>query len=69
MPVWYPITAKLYRMLTIAIALHRSFPKCRFSGLPGMTYVDHGLVPKAGHFTQEEAPEDTWRLIADFSGV
>ena len=24
---------------------------------------------KAGHFTQEEAPEDTWRLIADFSGV
>jgi len=25
------------------------------------------LVPNAGHFTQEEAPEDTWRLIADFS--
>jgi len=35
----------------------------------GMTHVDHALVPNAGHFTQEEAPEDTWRLIADFSGI
>jgi pimeloyl-ACP methyl ester carboxylesterase len=24
--------------------------------------VDHALVPNAGHFTQEEAPQDTWRL-------
>lgn len=35
----------------------------------GMTHVDHALVPNAGHFTQEEAPEDTWRLIADFSAI
>jgi pimeloyl-ACP methyl ester carboxylesterase len=35
----------------------------------GMTHVDHALVPNAGHFTQEEAPEDTWRLIADFSDI
>ena len=35
----------------------------------GMTHVEHALVPNAGHFTQEEAPEDTWRLIADFSGI
>jgi pimeloyl-ACP methyl ester carboxylesterase len=35
----------------------------------GMTHVEHGLVPNAGHFTQEEAPEDTWRLIADFSAI
>ena len=31
----------------------------------GMTHVDQALVPNAGHFTQEEAPEDTWRLIAE----
>ena len=31
MPVRYPITAKLCRMLTIAIAVPRSFPKCRHS--------------------------------------
>jgi hypothetical protein len=30
MPVRYPITAKLCRMLTIAIAVPRSFPKCPF---------------------------------------
>ena len=35
----------------------------------GMTHADHALVPNSGHFTQEEAPEDTWRLIADFSGM
>jgi pimeloyl-ACP methyl ester carboxylesterase len=35
----------------------------------GLTRVDHALVPNAGHFTPEEAPEDTWRLIADFSTV
>jgi pimeloyl-ACP methyl ester carboxylesterase len=26
-------------------------------------------VPGAGHFTQEEAPERTWRLIAEFAGL
>jgi len=35
----------------------------------GMTHVDHALVPNAGHFTQEEAPEDTWQVIAEFSGA
>jgi pimeloyl-ACP methyl ester carboxylesterase len=34
----------------------------------GMTDVSNALVPNAGHFTQEEAPEGTWRLIAEFSG-
>jgi pimeloyl-ACP methyl ester carboxylesterase len=33
----------------------------------GITHIDHALVPNAGHFTQEEAPENTWQLIADFS--
>ena len=32
MPVRYPITAKLCRMLTIAIAVPRSFPKCPIEG-------------------------------------
>jgi pimeloyl-ACP methyl ester carboxylesterase len=35
----------------------------------GLVRVDHGLVPAAGHFTQEEAPDDTWRLIAEFAGL
>lgn len=34
----------------------------------GLTQVAHGIVPDAGHFTQEEAPEPTWGLIADFIG-
>ena len=34
----------------------------------GCTRVDHAVVPGAGHFTQEEAPEDTWRLVAGFIG-
>ena len=33
----------------------------------GLAHVDHALVPNAGHFTQEEAPEHTWRLIAEFT--
>jgi pimeloyl-ACP methyl ester carboxylesterase len=35
----------------------------------GLTQVGHALVPNAGHFTQEEAPEDTWALIAEFAGI
>jgi pimeloyl-ACP methyl ester carboxylesterase len=35
----------------------------------GLDHVDQALVPNAGHFTQEEAPEDTWRIIAEFAGV
>jgi pimeloyl-ACP methyl ester carboxylesterase len=34
----------------------------------GCTRVDQAVIPGAGHFTQEEAPEDTWRLVADFLG-
>ena len=33
----------------------------------GMTHVQSALVPGAGHFTQEEAPAETWRLIARFA--
>jgi len=35
----------------------------------GLLHVDHALVPNSGHFTQEEAPEHTWRLIAEFAGI
>ncbi|MGH7868543.1 MAG: alpha/beta fold hydrolase [Candidatus Dormibacteraceae bacterium] len=35
----------------------------------GVEHVEQGLVPGAGHFTQEEAPQETWRLIADFAGL
>jgi pimeloyl-ACP methyl ester carboxylesterase len=35
----------------------------------GMTSVQSALVPGAGHFTQEEAPAETWRLIAGFAGL
>jgi pimeloyl-ACP methyl ester carboxylesterase len=35
----------------------------------GLTHVHHALVPNAGHFTMEEAPQDTWRLIAEFAGT
>jgi pimeloyl-ACP methyl ester carboxylesterase len=35
----------------------------------GLTRLTHGLVPGAGHFTQEEAPAETWRLIASFAGL
>jgi len=35
----------------------------------GLTQVGHALVPNAGHFTQEESPEDTWALIAEFAGI
>jgi pimeloyl-ACP methyl ester carboxylesterase len=32
-----------------------------------MTNVQSSLVPGAGHFTQQEAPAETWRLIARFA--
>jgi pimeloyl-ACP methyl ester carboxylesterase len=35
----------------------------------GLTRLSHGLVPGAGHFTQEEAPAETWRQIASFAGL
>jgi pimeloyl-ACP methyl ester carboxylesterase len=35
----------------------------------GVPHVDQGVVPDAGHFTQEEAPEQTWQLIARFAGL
>jgi pimeloyl-ACP methyl ester carboxylesterase len=34
----------------------------------GVVGIQQGVVPGAGHFTQEEAPEETWRLIVDFIG-
>jgi len=33
----------------------------------GIAQVQSNLVPMAGHFPQEEAPEATWKLIADFA--
>jgi pimeloyl-ACP methyl ester carboxylesterase len=33
----------------------------------GLTHVEQVVVSGAGHFTQEEAPEETWRLIASFA--
>lgn len=35
----------------------------------GVTHVERALVPDAGHFTQEEAPEQTWQTIARFAGL
>jgi pimeloyl-ACP methyl ester carboxylesterase len=35
----------------------------------GVTHVQQALVPDAGHFTQEEAPEQTWQVIARFAGL
>jgi pimeloyl-ACP methyl ester carboxylesterase len=35
----------------------------------GVTNLEEGVVPGAGHFTQEEAPAATWELIADFIGL
>jgi pimeloyl-ACP methyl ester carboxylesterase len=34
-----------------------------------VTHVEQALVPDAGHFTQEEAPEQTWQVIARFAGL
>jgi len=35
----------------------------------GIARIEHALVPDAGHFTQEEAPEQVWRHIAEFAGI
>jgi pimeloyl-ACP methyl ester carboxylesterase len=35
----------------------------------GVTHVEQAVVPDAGHFTQEENPEQTWQLIARFAGL
>jgi pimeloyl-ACP methyl ester carboxylesterase len=35
----------------------------------GVAHVEQGIVPGAGHFAPEEAPEETWRLLAGFAGV
>jgi pimeloyl-ACP methyl ester carboxylesterase len=35
----------------------------------GLTAVDHQLIPGSGHFTQEEAPAETWRAVANFAGL
>jgi pimeloyl-ACP methyl ester carboxylesterase len=32
----------------------------------GIVNVEHGVVPGAVHFTQEEAPRETWELISGF---
>lgn len=34
----------------------------------GISRLEDALVPGAGHFTQEEAPGEAWRLIAGFIG-
>jgi pimeloyl-ACP methyl ester carboxylesterase len=35
----------------------------------GFNHVDRGIVPGAGHFSEEEAPAETWRLISRFAGL
>jgi pimeloyl-ACP methyl ester carboxylesterase len=35
----------------------------------GVTHIQSALVPGAGHFTPQEAPAETWRLIARFAGL
>lgn len=35
----------------------------------GVTELRHALIPGAGHFAQQEAPEATWKLIAEFAGL
>ncbi|WP_158890555.1 alpha/beta fold hydrolase [Amycolatopsis anabasis] len=33
----------------------------------GIQHVEAALIPDAGHYAQEEAPDATWKLIADFA--
>jgi pimeloyl-ACP methyl ester carboxylesterase len=35
----------------------------------GVTNVQGALVPATGHFPQEEATEETWRIVRQFSGA
>ena len=35
----------------------------------GLTTVEQHVIPGAGHFLQEEAPEQIWSLIADFASL
>ncbi len=35
----------------------------------GLSNVASGIVPGAGHFTAEEATEETWQLIRSFAGL
>ena len=35
----------------------------------GVPHVEQAVIPDAGHFTQEEAPEQTWHAIARFAGL
>jgi pimeloyl-ACP methyl ester carboxylesterase len=35
----------------------------------GVTHIQSALMPGAGHFTPQEAPAETWRLIARFAGL
>jgi pimeloyl-ACP methyl ester carboxylesterase len=35
----------------------------------GITGIEQGIVRGAGHFAQEEAPNETWQLIANFAGI
>ena len=35
----------------------------------GIAQIEQGIVPGAGHFAQEEAPSEVWKLIAGFAGI
>ena len=35
----------------------------------GLSNVEQTVVTGAGHFLQEEAPDQVWQLIADFAGI
>jgi pimeloyl-ACP methyl ester carboxylesterase len=35
----------------------------------GLANVESAIVPAAGHFTQEEAPHVTWKILARFAGL
>jgi pimeloyl-ACP methyl ester carboxylesterase len=35
----------------------------------GLVNLESGLIPGAGHFSQEDAPEEVWRTISQFAEV
>jgi pimeloyl-ACP methyl ester carboxylesterase len=35
----------------------------------GASSIQHAIVPASGHFAQEEAPEATWHLLAEFASA